>query len=118
MATAIRAMGVRVVGHWEVLPEKASDAQYLGLCASEGWIPITADSDVHAITAQKILIRRAKLQVFRLTRNHWPWQDKLAAFIAALPVIEALIKEQPGPFIARINRAGQLSMLEDLSERE
>jgi hypothetical protein len=111
-------MGVRVVGHWEVFAETASDAEYLSRCAAEGWIPLTADSDVHTLAAQRILIKRTRLQVFRLTRNHWSWQDKLAAFVAALPLVERLIKERPGPFIARINREGKLSRLEDLSELE
>jgi hypothetical protein len=118
MAAAIRAMGVRVVGHWEVFAETASDAAYLQRCADEGWIPITADSDVHTEALQKILIRRTRLQVFRLTRNHWPWQDKIAAFVAALPTIEACIKERPGPFIARIDRHGRISRLEVLGEPE
>jgi hypothetical protein len=61
-----------------------------------------------------MLIRRAGLRVFRLTRNHWPWEDKVAAFVAALPAIEALIRDNPGPFIARINRVGGISKVEDL----
>lgn len=116
IATAIRQMGVSVVGHWEVLAETADDAEYLGRCAAEGWIPLTADSDVHNVPAQRFLIKRTRLQVFRLTRNHWPWRDKLAAFVAALPAIEALLKSRPGPFIARINRAGEICSLDDLGD--
>lgn len=84
------------------------------MCASRGWIPLTADSDVSNSMAQKILIKRAKLRVFRLTRNHWPWAEKLDAFLKALPAIEDLLRERPGPYIARINRKGQISSIESL----
>jgi hypothetical protein len=115
---ALRAMGVKVVLHSDFFGETAADTEYLARCALEGWIPLTADSDVHNSPLQKLLIREAKLQVFRLVRNHWPWAEKLAAFVAALPAIERLVRKQPGPFIARINREGKISALEDLRDQK
>jgi hypothetical protein len=116
VAAALRALGISVVGHSEVLAETADDAEYLGLCAERDWVPLTADSDVHTNPAQRALIKRSRLRVFRLTRNHWPWQEKLEAFVAALPAMDALLRAQPGPFIARINRAGKISSVEDLRD--
>ena len=116
IAVAIRQLGVQVVTHSEVFSETADDAEYLGRCATEGWIPLTADSDVHSVPAQRFLIKRTQLRVFRLTRNHWPWQTKLEAFVAALPAIEQLLRTRQGPFIARINRAGEISSLDELSD--
>jgi PIN like domain len=117
VAVALRDMGVTVVAHWEVLAETASDAEYLGLCADKGWIPLTADSDVSTNPAQRLLIARGRLQVFRLTRNHWPWQEKLNAFVAALPSIQRLLVE-PGPYIARINRKGEIARVEYLKAED
>lgn len=116
VAAALRALGITVVGHWECLSETADDAEYLGLCADNDWVPLTADSDVHTNPAQRALIKRTSLRVFRLTRNHWPWQDKLDAFASALPAMDSLLRTQPGPFIARINRTGEVSSIEDLRD--
>jgi len=49
VAHTLRAAGIRVVWHQDVLPDNADDVTYLGRCAREGWVPLTADSDVHTL---------------------------------------------------------------------
>jgi hypothetical protein len=119
VAQGPKDLGASVVWHQEVLADDASDVEYLALCADRGWVPFTGDSDVSTAPLQKILIRRTKLRVIRLTRNHWPQKEKLEAFLAALPAIKSLLRRRPyGPFIARVNREGRISSVEDLPDAD
>jgi hypothetical protein len=52
-------------------------------------------------------VYNAKIGVFTLTRNHWPWEDKAKAFHGALlDIAAATVAARRGtPYIARVNRA-------------
>lgn len=112
---ALRSAGLKVVLYWDVLKDGLDDACYLGLCAKKNWVALTADSDVHNKSNQRILIDALGVRVFRLTRNHWPWRDKLRAFTLAIPAMLRLLRGGTRPFIARINRDGKICSLDTLS---
>lgn len=100
--------------HLDYLSESADDEEYLELCAKNGWAVITADGDVHDKPNQRLMVRNGGLRVFRLTGNHWPWAEKVEAFKLALPAMERLIRKADPPFIARINRTGQIGKVDYL----
>jgi hypothetical protein len=112
---ALREAGLKVVLHTEVLPQDAEDVTYLKLCAENGWIIFTADGDVHNKPNQRILIASRGLRVFRLTRNHWPWPEKLNAFRLAVPQVLKLARNETRPFIARIDKQGRIGTVDFLT---
>lgn len=113
MGLALRDAGLSVVFHLDYLPDAASDEEYLELCVRNGWAVITADGDVHEKPNQRLMIRNGGLRVFRLTRNHWPWAEKVQAFKLALPAMGRLILRLDPPFIARINKTGSITKIDD-----
>jgi PIN domain-containing protein len=113
---ALREQGLRVVLHTEKLKDDALDEEYLALCAERGWVVITADSDVHTKVNQRLLVKNGRLRVFRLTRNHWRWQEKVEAFTLAIPAMLRLLRRTPAPFIARIDRKGNITSKDTLEK--
>jgi hypothetical protein len=90
------------------LSDDAEDPAWIALCAKNGWVPLTGDLDLLWTPLWRRAIHRARLGVFCLTRNHWRFEEKLAAFIKAMPAIERVLRTVQPPFLARINKGGDI----------
>lgn len=77
---------------------------------------LTADLEVSRRPNEKRAIYLAKLRVFALTRNTWTWREKADALLTALPRMARILARTPGPFIARINKVGQVSSVYDFGD--
>jgi hypothetical protein len=116
VGVALRNAGLSVVFHLDHLPETADDEAYLALCVRKGWAVITSDSDIHDKPNQRRMVKNGRLRAFRLTGNHWPWAEKVRAFELALPAMGRLAQRLDPPFIARINKTGEIGKIDDFSD--
>lgn len=118
MGLALRERGFDVKLSLEVFPDdsKVTDDAWISRAAKEGWVVLGADVAVRWTPNLKRAVYLAKLRLFNLARNSWPGPVKAAAFIAAMPAIERLLRRKRGPFIATVNQAGRIISVYDYSD--
>ena len=109
VGTVLREHGLNVVLHLERFRDDADDEEWIARAAAEGWVAITGDGRVRWNPRQKLAIRVSGLRCFSLTGNHWTGPEKAQAITSALGRIAAILSSKPGPFVARINKAGEIS---------
>lgn len=112
----MRERGLRVVLHLERFADDARDEEWIAEAAAEGWVALTADVEIRRRPNEKRAIYLAKLRVFALTRNTWTWREKANAFLTALPGMAQMLSKTQGPFIAKINKAGEVTSVYDFTD--
>jgi len=118
VTSALREYGFAVVAFTDHFEDGASDEEWIAKAASERWVVLTKDAAVRRRPNERLAIRNSGLRVFTLARGNWTSDEMSAAFVAAARRISNLLKKNPGPFIARITKAGELSVVDDLHEAE
>lgn len=115
---ALRARGFDVRLSLEIFPDdsKLTDDVWIGRAAEEGWVVLGADVAIRWTPNLKRAVYLARLRLFNLARNSWPGPVKAAAFLAAMPAIERLLRRRKGPFIATVNQAGRITTFYDFAD--
>lgn len=112
MAAALRAAGLNVEVHDEHFPQNALDADWLKAVGERNWIVVTRDERIRYRVAEKQALRRAKARAFVLTAQGDLRAEMLAnSFLKALPKIRRVLETQKPPFIAKITRRGDVTLL-------
>ena len=115
---ALRDYGFDVQAFTEHFADGAPDEEWIAKAASESWVVLTKDAGIRRKPNERLAIKNSGLRVFTLTRGNWRSEEMSGAFIAAARRIRNLLRRKPGPFIARVTRTGEISLLDDLSEPE
>lgn len=112
VASALRAAGLTVEIHDAHFSQSAPDTEWLAAAGANGWIVITRDDRIRYRVAEKQALRRAQVRAFVLAARGDLRAEELAEiFLAALPKIRRTIIEQPPPFIAKISRDAQVTLV-------
>ncbi len=108
---ALRENGLSVVvqGESPKIPRGINDEELVGLASRENWVLVSKDLETRYRPNERAAIVRAKLRVFQLTRGPWTSEQMIKALLAARARMERLVKKQPPPFIARINKSGEIT---------
>ena len=113
MATALRAADLRVEVHDDHFRQDALDPEWLSAVGERNWIVVTRDERIRYNVAEKQAMRRAKVRAFVLAAQGDLRADMLAKnFLQALSKIRWIIEKQKPPFIAKISRGGDVTVLE------
>lgn len=89
------------------LPDKYEKA------GKHNWIVVTRDERIRYRVAEKQAVRRAKVRAFVLAAQGDLRAEMLAEiFLKALPKVRRVVKQQKPPFIAKISRGGEVTLLE------
>jgi predicted nuclease of predicted toxin-antitoxin system len=115
---ALREYGFVVVAFTDHFADGAPDEEWIAKAATEGWVVLTKDAAVRRRPNERLAIKNSGLRVFALTRGTWRSEEMSGAFIAAARRIKNLLKRKTGPFIARITKTGDISLVDDLGEPE
>jgi len=118
VTSALRDYGFVVQAFLDHFADGASDEEWITRAASEGWVVLTKDAGVRRKPNERLAIKNSGLRVFTLTRGNWRSEEMSGAFIAAARRIKNLLKRNAGPFIARITKAGVISLVDDLGDPE
>jgi hypothetical protein len=93
--------------------QDALDPQWLTAVGEKNWIVVTRDERIRYNVAEKQAMRRAKVRAFVLAAQGDLRADMLAQnFLKALPKIRRLVEKQSPPFIAKISRSGDVTVLD------
>jgi len=113
MAGILRAAAVNVEVHDDHFSQDALDPEWLKAVGERNWIVITRDERIRYNVAEKQAIRRAKVRAFVLAAQGNLRAEMLAAiFLQALPKIRRVVEKQKPPFIAKISRSGDVTVLD------
>jgi len=113
MADVLRKAGLNVEIHDDHFPQNAQDPEWLTAAGRKNWIVVTRDERIRYRVAERQAIRRAKVRAFVLAAQGDLRADMLAEiFLKALSKIRRMVKQQKPPFIAKISRGGEVTVLE------
>src|SRR5437763_10903562 len=112
MAGILRGADLKVEVHDEHLAQDASDPEWLAFAGKNNWIVITRDERIRYRVAEKQAIRRAKVRAFVLAAQGNLRAEMLAEnLLKALPKIRKFAQKQKPPFVAKISRGGDITLL-------
>ncbi|HEV8586772.1 MAG TPA: hypothetical protein VGT02_17530 [Methylomirabilota bacterium] len=111
LAQVLAEEGLKVITHVDnpTLPRGIDDTEWAQRAGSSGWVTISKDLATRYKPNEREAIVRAGARVFQFTGGNWTSAEMAAAFIAAKNRVARLLKGQPGPFIARINKKGEIT---------
>jgi len=113
MAAVLRAAGLHVEVHDDHFRQDALDPEWLAAVGERKWIVVTRDERIRYRVAEKQAIRHAKVRAFVLAAQGNLRAEMLAEiFLRALPKIRRTVGERKPPFIAKISRDGNVTVLE------
>lgn len=99
--------------HDDVFAPGTPDAEWLPHVGSRGWIVFTKDTRIRYRTNERDALLRANVRAFVLRSGNLTGHQMADAFVKALPRIEAILRNQKGPFIAGVSAAGAVTLLLD-----
>ena len=111
VAQALRDIGETVEIHDDHFAPDAKDEDWLVEVGKRGWIVLTKDDRIRYRVTERTALASARVRAFVLTSSQLQGTEMAAAFVKALPRIKRLIANHTPPFIARISRSGNVSIL-------
>jgi hypothetical protein len=119
-ANGLRAGGLKVEIHDDHFVEDAPDHEWIARCAHEKWVIITGDiwGRGRKEAAQIAAVASGRARVFQLATNDIPSELWAQAILKAERKILKILKENKGPFIARITPGGDVALLEGYFDEE
>jgi predicted nuclease of predicted toxin-antitoxin system len=112
MAGILRAADLTVEVHDDHLPQDTPDTEWLAAAGRNNWIVITRDERIRYRVAEKQAIRRAKVRAFVLAAQGDLRAEMLAKnFLKAIGKIRRVVEQQKPPFVAKISRGGDVTLL-------
>ena len=108
MAGILRAADLKVEVHDDHFAQDAPDPEWLAAVGKNNWIVITRDERIRYRVAEKQAMRRA----FVLAAQGDLRADMLAHnFLKALAKARRVVEKRRPPFIAKISRSGDVTLL-------
>ena len=121
LAQALTEQGLTAITHVDNpdgLPRGINDEQWATRVGRDGWVALTKDNETRYKPNERVAIVRAKARVIQFTRGPWTSAQMIEAFTSARSRVLRLLRKQPGPFIARLNKKGEITRIfteQDLS---
>jgi hypothetical protein len=111
VAQALRNAGETVEIHDDHFLPDAKDAEWLIEVGRKGWIVLTKDDRIRYRATEQQALRNAGVRAFVLASAQLRGSEMAEAYVKALPKMKRLLKNRPGPFIAKVTRGGSVSIL-------
>lgn len=112
MAGILRAADLKVEVHDDHFAQDAPDPEWLAAAGKNNWIVITRDERIRYRVAEKQAICRAKVRAFVLAAQGHLRAEMLAEnFLKAIGKVRRIVERQNPPFVAKISRSGDVSLL-------
>jgi predicted nuclease of predicted toxin-antitoxin system len=112
VATALRNAGAQAEVHDDHLPQDAKDEEWLRFVGEREWVVLTQDDRIRFHYHERTALLQAKVCAFVLTAKGLRGEENGAIIVNALPTIRRLLAKHPGPFIAKITRGADVTLLE------
>ena len=104
MAQAFRDGGHLAELYDDHFPQNAADVEWIPVVVARGWVIVSRDQAIHRNPLERAVLFRAGARAFILTSSNVTGVEAGTIFLRHIEKIEALVREKPPPFIARVNR--------------
>jgi hypothetical protein len=111
IAEALRAAGVQVEVHDDHFPQNALDETWLPAVGRKGWAVLTSDDRIRYRHAEISAASTARVALFIFTGKRMRGTAIADALVRALPAMMELLATKRRPFVAKVSRAGAVSVL-------
>lgn len=109
---ALRKAGEDVRAHDDHFPQTTKDEVWLAEVGKQGWVVLTLDGRIRYHASETNALLAAKVRAFVLAaRGDLSGQEIAQFFVNALPSIKRFCAKTQPPFIARVSREGEVSLL-------
>jgi len=109
---ALRAAGAAVRVHDDFFPQDAKDQVWLAEVGRHGWIVLTKDKHIRYREVEIQALLAANVGCFILTaRGDLSGVEVGQIFVKALPAMKKLCEATARPFIARVSRDGNVTLV-------
>ena len=114
IADALKREGAEVYVHDDLFPADTEDEIWLREVGNRKWVVLTKDLRIRYRTSERLAVKAANTAMFALTARDCQGSEMADIFVKALPRIARFLKKNRPPFIAKVTRRGDVSMLVDL----
>jgi len=111
VAETLRKAGARVEIHDSHFSQDARDEEWLSVAGSKKWVVLTKDYKIRYRETERLALLDAGVRAFVLTAKDLTGSEIGKVFVKSLRKIYRIINTHQGPFIARITRGGDVSIL-------
>jgi len=101
--------GVHAIHHDDVFPEATPDEEWLTRAGAENWVVITKDKLIRKRPIERMALKRAKVRAF----GNLSGVETAEIILGALPRMQRMLAARSASFIARINGAGVVVLIEE-----
>ncbi len=112
IANTLREAGARVEIHDDHFPVGAQDNEWLPAVGKKGWVVLTKDQRIRHRGLELKALMDARVKAFVLTTGNLRGLEMAAIFVKALPAIQRCVHKNDHPFIARISKQGQVTLIQ------
>ncbi len=106
----MREQGVNVETHSDHFPDDAPDELWLVECGRKGWVVLAKDKQIRYNELERRTLLNAGVASFILISGNLTGTDMATAYVKALPKITGYLANQKKPFIAKVDKSGDVSL--------
>lgn len=111
MANALRHAEATVEIHNDHFPQDARDDTWLLDVGKRGWVVLTKDDRIRYRATELAAVVSARVALFALSSGKLTGEEMAQAFIAALPRMSHVLATHRPPFIAKVTRSEDVSIV-------
>lgn len=111
VADALRAAGARVEVHDDHFPQDAPDEVWLPVVGQREWAVLTKDDRIRYRQAETTAAASAGVALFIFVGKGMRGTAIADALVTALPAMTEMLATQRRPFVAKVSRAGAVTLL-------
>jgi hypothetical protein len=111
VANALRHARATVEIHNDHFPQDARDDTWLLDVGKRGWVVLTKDDRIRYRATELAAVVSARVALFALSSGNLTGEEMAQAFVAALPRMSRILATHSPPFIAKVTRSGDVSMV-------
>ena len=117
IAQRLRDLGAQVETLADHFPINTPDVDWLKAVGDKGWIVLSKDGRIRRDSVERATLKAAGVRAFFLTQQGLTGDEMADIFANALQGMVNRAHSQPAPFIYTLSRAGEFSLVKELSNR-
>jgi len=110
-ADVLHAHGLGILVHDEVFAQDTPDEVWIRDVAGRGLVAVTRDTRIGRSPTELHAVYASGLRMIAIVGGGVPAATLARNFVNAYPAILRFVERHPGPFIARLSRPGEESVL-------
>jgi hypothetical protein len=111
VAQALRDADAKVEIHNDHFAQGTPDHEWLAAVGDKGWVVLTKDERIRYHELERLALMDAGVRAFVLTAKGLRGTENAEILVKAQPSMRRLLKKQAGPFIAKVTRGIEVTLI-------